>query len=144
MERGMAWCCSSASKSNNSIIFPFPPHRHRLLPNKSKSKSSNISFAAAARSSLSKRCQKCGGKGAIYCPGCKVTHPIPSLSQFSILNSISGHSLHSTHLHLLHLYLYIFSLVSGDWQKQEKRKHLRALEVTHSLNLLLLLQLKLI
>ncbi|XP_023521952.1 protein PHOTOSYSTEM I ASSEMBLY 2, chloroplastic-like isoform X2 [Cucurbita pepo subsp. pepo] len=71
----MAWCGSSVSKSNNSTFpFPFPPHGFAILPqNKSRSKPSNIPFAAAPKFSLPKRCQTCGGKGAIDCPGCKGT-----------------------------------------------------------------------
>ncbi|XP_022152486.1 uncharacterized protein LOC111020203 [Momordica charantia] len=78
MEMGTGRSCSCSSHTINTIFpfpFPPPPPPHRLLispPNKFKRRS-NISFGAAATFSLPKRCQKCGGKGAIDCPGCKGT-----------------------------------------------------------------------
>ncbi|XP_038901776.1 protein PHOTOSYSTEM I ASSEMBLY 2, chloroplastic isoform X1 [Benincasa hispida] len=74
MAMDMAMAMAMASSNN---IFPFSPYRlvRSSPPYTSKTKSSNISLAAAAaaRSLLPKRCQKCGGKGAIDCPGCKGT-----------------------------------------------------------------------
>ncbi|XP_038901777.1 uncharacterized protein LOC120088499 isoform X2 [Benincasa hispida] len=62
MAMDMAMAMAMASSNN---IFPFSPYRlvRSSPPYTSKTKSSNISLAAAAaaRSLLPKRCQKCGG-----------------------------------------------------------------------------------
>lgn len=89
---GTGRSCSCSSHTINTIFpfpFPPPPPPHRLLispPNKFKRRS-NISFAAAATFSLPKRCQKCGGKGAIDCPGCKVStlHSQINFTKFNAL-----------------------------------------------------------
>lgn len=75
-------------------------------------------------------------KGLSIVPDARL--PIPS---FSILNAQFTPHLTSSPLiipscvcfQLNFLHVFAFNSISGDWEKQEKRKHLRALEVIHSL-----------
>ncbi|KGN61770.1 protein PHOTOSYSTEM I ASSEMBLY 2, chloroplastic [Cucumis sativus] len=63
-----------AATSTSINIFPFPSYQIFRSKRKSSPNDIIVPFAALPTSNLlPKRCQKCGGKGAIDCPGCKGT-----------------------------------------------------------------------